>query len=406
MNTLFKDFFKKQKAKAKLIQAFRSGELYLTFSKGSTTRYIMPKIHDVDIDQEKKRLRYVFSIPLGLDPKEVFKKEWLFKQQFGKNIHLENDNKVFTLSIFVQSLKQFNYSYEALLPLLEGKKLPIVAGKNVNGEMIVYDMLKAPHLLIAGETDSGKSTEVRAILTTLIKYCDPSTLRLYLGDMKRSEFHLFRNIKHVEGVYTKAFELESALFDIKKDLEDRGDILDQYGLVHIDDYNKSKQANHKIPYKIVCIDEVALLQKERAIMEIVEDISAIGRALGIFLILSMQRPDAKVLEGKLKNNLKVRMGFKHSNAINSRITDTPGAEKIKLEDQGRMILKLHDLEEVQAPYLSDKKAKELLEPYKVIKPKNIEKPPLNVNNNTLNDEDQVKQKLKQVFGGFQDEETR
>lgn len=384
---MLKEYLLKQKLRSKLLQAFKSGQIYNTYKKDNTTRYIMPKIQAVDV--KKERMYYVFSIPLGFDPKEVLKKEWLFKQQFGDNIKLEQKNKVFTLTVYADSLpKELTYNYEAINK--EEMSLPIVCGVDQKGKMIVYDMVKHPHLLIAGETGSGKSTQIRAILTTLIKYCDPSMLRLHLGDMKRSEFHLFRNVDHVDGVYTKVHELENMLVKLKKELEDRGDLLDKYEVTHIDDCNEL--TDEKKPYLLICIDEVALLKKENKIMEVVEDISAIGRALGVFLILSMQRPDAKVLDGKLKNNLTVRMGFKASNAINARIVDTPGSEKIGLDQSGRMILKLYDLEEIQAPYLTDTKAKKLLQPYKVEKPKEVvEESP--------NEEEDVREELKKLFGG-------
>jgi S-DNA-T family DNA segregation ATPase FtsK/SpoIIIE len=96
-------------------------------------------------------------------------------------------------------------------------------------------------------------------------------------------------------------------------------------------------------------------------MELVEEVSAIGRCLGVFLILSMQRPDSKVLDGKLKNNLTVRMGFRCADLINSRIIGTPGSEKLK--NQGRMVIKLpgfSELKEVQASFLYLDKAKDIL----------------------------------------------
>jgi S-DNA-T family DNA segregation ATPase FtsK/SpoIIIE len=111
-------------------------------------------------------------------------------------------------------------------------------------------------------------------------------------------------------------------------------------------------------------------------MELVEEISAIGRALGVFLILSMQRPDRKVLDGKLKNNLTVRMGFKCADLINSRIIGTPGSEKLK--GKGRMLITLpifSELKEIQAPFLTLDKAKEILKTYKTAKPNDRFKSP-------------------------------
>jgi hypothetical protein len=145
---------------------------------------------------------------------------------------------------------------------------------------------------------------------------------------------------------------------LQNETRKRGDLLDAHELSHITDLENPP------PHIILCIDEVALLRKEKAIMAIVEEISAISRALGIFLILSMQRPDAKLLEGALKNNLTVRMGFKCADLINSQIIGTPDSEKLKVN--GRMLLKLQgqgDVKEIQAPYLSLERAKEILHRY-------------------------------------------
>ena len=132
----------------------------------------------------------------------------------------------------------------------------------------------------------------------------------------------------------------------------------------INEYNKLNSDKQK-PYILLAIDEVAMLQDEKECMTTIEKISAVGRALGVFLMLSMQRPDAKVLDGKLKLNMTVRMGFKCDNTINSNIMGTPGSEH--LEQSGQMILKLHGLKKVQAPYLELNKAKQMIEPYRVPK---------------------------------------
>ncbi len=389
---------RKQQAKSKLLQAFKAGDLHLTYKSDNKDIPIMPKIRHVDIDHENKKLTYVFTIPLGLDPSSFKKKMWVFEQQFGKNIELDQDNKKFTLTIYGQSLPdKLIYNFEKYSSILSSHKLPVLCGKDANGQYVAYDMVTFPHLLVAGETGSGKSTQLRSVLTTLIQSVSHDRLQMYLGDLKRSEFHLFKRVKHVKGVYTKANELKNVMNELKREMEERGDLLDQYELTHIDDLNKN--TNHNKPYVLVCIDEVALLKKENEIMAIIEDISAIGRALGVFLILSMQRPDRDILDGKLKNNLTVRMGFKHSNLINSRITDTPGAEKIKLEQRGRMLLKLHELVEIQAPYLSDMKAKKILEGYKSPKEENTEKQPLNASETLANfGESKIEVEKDEVFG--------
>jgi DNA segregation ATPase FtsK/SpoIIIE, S-DNA-T family len=362
---MIKQWFVKQKAKGILQQVFISGDIAIDYSYGQSKGKVYPKIRKVKFDQGTETIKYYFSIPYGLDPKEIKKKEYCFQQVFGKNIEIKGDVREFKLTVFAASLPaELIYRYESYATHFGGCPLPVVAGIDLNGELVVYNMITNPHLLIAGETGSGKSTQLRSVLSTFIKALSPDRLELYLCDLKRSEFHLFRQVEHVRGVFVSPKEMEPMLLHIQREMQDRGDKLDAAEVSHIDELDE------KPPYISLCIDEVALLQKERAIMDLVEEISAIGRALGVFLILSMQRPDAKVLDGKLKNNLTVRMGFRCSNLINSRIIGTPGSEKLTAE--GRMLLKLPrylDLKEVQAPYLSTEEAKKLLESHKCAKPK-------------------------------------
>ena len=362
---MIKEWLDQKRAKGILQTVFKNGDIGISYAYGQTKGKIYPKIHSAAFNRDEKCIVYVFTLPVGLDPKEMKKKWYCFQQVFGKHIELEGDIKRFILRVYVTSLpKELTYSYEKFKEHLSESKLPILVGMDTNGNLIVYDMAKYPHLLIAGETGSGKSTQLRSILTTLIKTVSPDRLELYLCDLKRSEFHLFRHIQHVRGTYVTANEMLPMLKYLQKEMQRRGDLLDQFEVSHIDDLASPP------PYIILCIDEVALLQDEASLMKLVEEVSAIGRALGVFLILSMQRPDSKVLDGKLKNNLTVRMGFKCADLINSRIIGTPGSEKLKVN--GRMLLKLPsftELREIQAPYLTIDKAKKLLMPYKSIKEK-------------------------------------
>lgn len=313
------------------------------------------------VSESDARMQIVFTIPQGLDPKEIYKNEWLFKQTFGKEIELKGDVKTFTLNVYHAAIKSFRYDLETMIGKIKSHHLGIVVGQSRNG-LEVYDMVERPHLLIAGETGSGKSTQLRSILTTLINRYGSDRLELYLGDLKRSEFFLFERVEHVKANVVDANSLYKVLINIRKEMKRRGDLLHEAEVAHVDDLED------KLPYMIVCIDEFALLKKEKDIMEIVEEVSSIGRALGVFLILSCLRPDAEVLDGKLKQNLTVRMAFKHADSINSRITiGSDEAAHIQQSDSGRMYLKMDGLKLVQAPHLELDEAKKLLEPFK--KPK-------------------------------------
>ncbi|MDA2650220.1 FtsK/SpoIIIE domain-containing protein [Bacillus cereus] len=363
---IVKDWLHKQSLKNQLIEVFGKAGLYVEHQTRGGKVPIYPKIHSISSTQEN--VRYVFTIPNGLDPKTIEKKWFCFLQILGRNVAIEGDIKKFVLNVFHSDagLQTYKYSYKQWQPLLKKHRLPVVVGRDQFGNMIVYDMVEAntPHLLIAGETGSGKSSMVRVVLSALIQSMSPDKLHLYLGDLKNSEFHFLRRAKHVKEVCMEEIEMKIMLQKVWKEIRERRKLMEEYEVDHIDEYNKMNPDNQK-PYILLAIDEVAMLQDEKECMTNIEKISAVGRALGVFLILSMQRPDAKVLDGKLKLNMTVRMGFKCDSTINSNIMGTPGSEH--LEQSGQMILKLNGLKKVQAPFLKLSKAKQIVEPYRVPK---------------------------------------
>lgn len=327
---------------------FTRARLYLRNKVDDKWVYTYPTVngHEKFDDREE----HSFTLPIGLDPERVLKYYWVFKQGFGQHVDLVGDTSTFVLRVYNKGIEQFLYNLSDIP--LEGYHLPIIAGCSREGWEII-DMVDNPHLLIAGETGSGKSTELRAILSTLILHLKPSQIELYLADLKRSEFHLFRGLQHVKEVVNDRPGLSKVLGRIAEELVTRGDLCDEHEVSNIIDLP------FKIPFIILAIDEVALLKKDKKLMPIIEDIAATGRALGVFLILSMQRPDSKLLESGLKSNLTVRMAFKHEDATNSRITlDCAGAEK--LETKGLMLLKCEGIKQVQSPFLSLVEAKKLL----------------------------------------------
>ncbi|HFR4146060.1 TPA: FtsK/SpoIIIE domain-containing protein [Bacillus cereus] len=386
---IIKEWLHKQGLKNQLIEVFGKAGLYVDHQTRGGKVPIYPKIHSVSSTQEN--VQYVFTIPNGLDPKTIEKKWFCFQQILGRNVAIEGDIKKFVLNVSHSDarLQTYNYSYKKWQPLLKQHRLPVVVGRDQLGNMIVYDMVRAntPHLLIAGETGSGKSSMVRVVLATLIQYVSHDKLHLYLGDLKNSEFHFLRRVKHVKEVCMEEIEMKIMLQNVWKEIRERRKLMEEYEVDHIDEYNKLNPDNQK-PYVLLAIDEVAMLQDETECKTTIEKISAVGRALGVFLMLSMQRPDAKVLDGKLKLNMTVRMGFKCDNVINSNIIGTPGSEH--LEQSGQMILKLNGLKKVQAPYLELSKAKEIVETYRIPKEDmNPQIPP---------------QEENQLFGVLDDEE--
>ncbi len=367
-----KGWLKKKKYKYQLEEVFKKAKLYDEHITRGGKVPIYPKIHDVF--EENESVRYTFTLPNGVDPAQIHKKWFCFQQILGENLMMEGTIKRFVLHVFHSNarLQPYNYSYKQWQPLLKQYRLPVVVGRDQFGNAIVYDMVDSntPHLLIAGETGSGKSSMVRVIVATLIQHMSPDHLHLYLGDLKNSEFHFLRRVKHVKYVCMEEHEMTSMLSKLWKEVLHRRKVMEEYELGHIDEYNQITK-DKPLPYIFIAIDEVAMLQDEKECVTIIEKISAVGRSLGIFLMLSMQRPDAKILDGKLKLNLTVRMGFKCADLINSNIVGTPGSEN--LSQSGQMILKLDGLKKVQAPFLALDQAKEIIEPYRLSKEQSVKK---------------------------------
>ncbi|MDQ0270704.1 FtsK/SpoIIIE domain-containing protein [Cytobacillus purgationiresistens] len=345
-------------ARKRLISAFKSGNIYL----GTLERPIFPKIVSVKITDHSTQ--YTFSLPNGLNPDILKRNYFAILQHFGEHIRLEGEVKRYTLTIYSKSSTgDLAYDIEDIREQLTKLKLGIICGKDRTGAYVAFDLLKQPHILIAGETGSGKSTQLRSILTTLILAKKPSELKLYLGDCKKSEFHIFRKVEHVQCVLSSGRDIAEMLCHIKRELDERSDLTETFEVSHIDEL----PVEHRRPYLVVCIDEFVMLRKDETVMEILTEVVAIGRTLGVFAILSMQRPNAKVLDTTIRVNLTVSMGFKLRDKTEARIVNTPDAEKI--EEPGRFVMNSDKLYDLQAPYLEMGDAKELLNPFMVSKGK-------------------------------------
>lgn len=350
----------RMKIRRQLIKAFKSAGIYLAWKTSDGEKRVYPKIHAIKVGSHTTDI--TFTLPNGVDPALLRKNHFVFQQFFGRSIELDGDFKLFTLTINQREMPaELKYNAADISQAVAEHKLGIIAGMDRQGRYVSFDLLKQPHILIAGETGSGKSTQLRSILTTLICTKRPAELELYLGDCKKSEFHLFRNVEHVKCVLSSARDIEKMLRHIKKELDERSDLTEVYEVSHVDDL----PAEQRRPYIIVAIDEFVMLRKNEEIMSILTEVVAIGRTLGVFAILSMQRPNAQVLDTTVRANLTVSLGFKLRDKTEARIVNTPRADEIEVS--GRFIMNSDRVRELQAPYLTMAEAKELLSPYMIAK---------------------------------------
>jgi DNA segregation ATPase FtsK/SpoIIIE, S-DNA-T family len=235
-------------------------------------------------------------------------------------------------------------------------KLEIPLGFDRTGQMITTDLSHGePHLLIAGETGSGKSTVLRSIITNLIlnNDCD-----LLLVDLKYgAEFKMFQNSSRVKEFARTRNEAEKLLQQVSTEVNRRYDLFYDKNCIDIKQYNQ--QFKNKLKYQILIIDEFADLMNEKRSTSIIEELAAKARACGIHLIIATQRPDAQVISGRIKANVTSVLGLKALNDINSRIII--GHEGLEnLRGKGHAIFKRGMEIELQCPYLDEKRVPELI----------------------------------------------
>ena len=231
-------------------------------------------------------------------------------------------------------------------------KLTIALGKTINGEEYVADLMKMPHLLIAGATGAGKSVTLNTIICSIIYKASPEEVKFIMVDPKRLELGLYEGIPHLlTPIVTDPKRASNALKWAVTEMENRYRELATLGVRNIDQYNRQvremtvptlaeegAEARKPLPYIVIAIDELAdLMMVARGDVETsIARLAQMARAVGIHLVLATQRPSVDVITGVIKANFPSRIAFRVSSKVDSRtIIDSNGAEA--LLGQGDML---------------------------------------------------------------------
>lgn len=237
-------------------------------------------------------------------------------------------------------------------------KLTIALGKDIAGNVIVTDLAKMPHLLVAGTTGSGKSVAVNVMILSILFNSLPSEVKFIMIDPKMVELSFYQDIPHLLApVITDMNQATNALKWVVGQMEKRYRIMAGYGCKNIDSFNQkiletkksgvilnnaSNDANKEEletwPYIVVIIDELAdlMMVVGKKIEQYIARIAQKARAVGIHLLIATQRPSVDVITGLIKANIPARISFQVSSKVDSRtILDQMGAES--LIGQGDML---------------------------------------------------------------------
>ena len=235
-----------------------------------------------------------------------------------------------------RSVVGFREIIEMDLPEWKKMAVPVVLGKDILGKAQLIDLVKTPHMLIAGATGSGKSVCVNSLILSILYKRSFEDVKMILVDPKVVELKLYNNIPHLlTPVITEPKKALQALQWCLCEMERRYALLDSMGVRDISNYNtkikEQKICTEKLPYIVVIIDEFADLMATsgKELENIVARLTAMSRAVGIHLVLATQRPSVNVITGLIKANIPTRIAFMVASRTDSNIIiDTVGAEKL------------------------------------------------------------------------------
>jgi S-DNA-T family DNA segregation ATPase FtsK/SpoIIIE len=244
-------------------------------------------------------------------------------------------------------------------------KLTVALGLDVSGTPRVADLARMPHVLIAGQTGSGKSVLLNSWIATLLFQTTPNEVKLILVDPKRVELTQYNGTPHLlTPVIVEVEKVISALKWAIAEMDRRYKLFAQVGARNIEMYNQLS-GFQALPYIVIIIDELAdiILFAPAEVEDTICRIAQMARATGIHLVISTQRPSVDVLTGLIKANIPCRISFAVSSMVDSRvILDTPGAEK--LLGRGDMLYIPPDQAKptrIQGAYVSEPEIQKIIE---------------------------------------------
>ena len=274
-----------------------------------------------------KRLNKTFYhliIPYGISFDKVKQLEPIISTGLKKQIQINNDN--FVYSITPVKPNYFPQLHPIELHSYKSNELKFPIGYDQNHNLIWVNFSKSPNLLLNGVVGSGKSVFIHNTLLQLLK--NYSDIELTLIDMKVGiELFDYSELINVKDFTYEPDEVLQVLTNVYDTIHDRLKKIRSKGYRTIIEYNN--HTNEKLPYHVVVFEELMAMKKDKKVMEMLKSCLSIGRASGVFFILTSQRFDSTVIDGAVKANNENRISFKVGNEVDSRvILDEQGAEKL------------------------------------------------------------------------------
>ena len=254
-------------------------------------------------------------------------------------------------------------------------KIAFAAGRDIAGKVVVADIMKMPHVLIAGATGSGKSVCINTLIMSILYKADPKDVKLIMIDPKVVELSVYNGIPHLMiPVVTDPKKAAGALNWAVAEMMKRYDLFAQYNVRDLKGYNAKVETveaieeegkPEKLPQIVIIVDELAdlMMVAPGEVEESICSLAQLARAAGIHLVLATQRPSVNVITGLIKANMPSRIAFSVSSGVDSRtIIDMNGAEK--LLGKGDMLFYPAGYQKparVQGAFVSDKEVQAVVD---------------------------------------------
>lgn len=312
----------------------------------SVTRY--------DISVRPKQIQYIikteriFNSLFNTNDCRIF--------QNGKYVCLEVPNKY-------RGTYGMKDCYSALQEV-KGKdnSLIIPIGEGLDGKCITYDLAEMPHLLVAGQTGSGKSVFLHNIILSLIMQYSSDDLNLLLIDPKKVEFEFYRNVPCVREVVTSSERACEKIANLCDEMDSRYKMFTELSVRDFNSFNEKSEV--KLPRIVLIVEELAdlAISSKDDVIKSIQRLLYKARACGIHVVVSTQRPDSDFMSGKLKSNFQCRAVFSMSSRWDSRVAlNKYGAEKLKGNGDG--IFRSNNGQSntrFQAPCVTEKEIKDVV----------------------------------------------
>lgn len=334
-----------------------------------------------------------FRMPYTFNKDDIEGLKDKIELQTNKSIDIEfmstSNGAYFDIKVYNHKLKT-KYNFKLIDP--RTNKIKVTLGY---GRLGLIDFIIDRHIGLFGESGSGKSTTLKTILTQLVLNYKPSELQLYLSDNKGgTELNIYSNIEHTKAFTKDLKGLKDIFKELNKESERRYNLLFDSKLEDIKSYNNKFRKN-KLPVILFVIEEFASIYKDKSIQSMLQLALSQWRSIGIYILITTQRPSSKIVTGDLKCNLGIILGLKTLDSNNSNVVIDRYNLLNNLRGNGHGYIRYNGkLDEFQAFYIDHTEVKKLIKGLEV--KKETIKEPIKNNNTKSNIIDLKKEGYKDL----------